>query len=76
MADYFGYDVTYVMNVTDVDDKIIRRARHQHLLRQYAGGGAELRRVVDDCTEALKVGRVYRGFCEKNVIFYYLLESA
>ena len=57
MTDYFGYDVTYVMNVTDVDDKIIRRARHQHLLKQYAEGAAELRQTVDDCTEALKVGR-------------------
>ncbi|KAJ1566147.1 hypothetical protein HK096_007290 [Nowakowskiella sp. JEL0078] len=32
MEDYFGYDVTYVMNITDVDDKIILAARQQHLL--------------------------------------------
>ena len=55
MTDYFGYDVTYVMNVTDVDDKIIRRARHQHLLQQYADGGAQLKQTLDDCSEALKV---------------------
>lgn len=26
MTDFFGYDVTMVMNITDVDDKIIMRA--------------------------------------------------
>lgn len=55
MTDYFGYDVTYVMNVTDVDDKIIRRARHQHLLKQYAESTAELKMMLDDCSEALKL---------------------
>jgi hypothetical protein len=30
--DYFAYDVKFVMNVTDIDDKIIQRARQQHLL--------------------------------------------
>ncbi|KAG8832947.1 hypothetical protein FRC17_000276 [Serendipita sp. 399] len=32
MEDYFGYDVHLVMNITDIDDKIILRARHQHLI--------------------------------------------
>ncbi len=22
LEDYFGYDITYVMNITDVDDKV------------------------------------------------------
>ena len=35
LEDYFGYTTTFVMNVTDVDDKIIRRARLNHLLQQY-----------------------------------------
>ena len=35
LRDYFGYAVRYVMNVTDIDDKIIARARRRHLLRQY-----------------------------------------
>lgn len=26
LGDYFGYDVDYVMNITDIDDKIINRA--------------------------------------------------
>ena len=36
LEDWFGYDVALVMNVTDVDDKIIRRAREGHLLAAYS----------------------------------------
>lgn len=36
LEDYFGYSCLYVMNVTDVDDKIILRARRNHLLASYA----------------------------------------
>ncbi|TFK83449.1 cysteinyl-tRNA synthetase [Polyporus arcularius HHB13444] len=32
MTDYFRYDVHFVMNITDIDDKIILRARHNHLI--------------------------------------------
>lgn len=35
LEDYFGYNILYVMNVTDVDDKIILRARRNHLLQAY-----------------------------------------
>jgi len=35
LTDYFGYDVRYVMNITDIDDKIILRARRNHLLAQH-----------------------------------------
>ncbi|GAA6031429.1 hypothetical protein JCM8097_005655 [Rhodosporidiobolus ruineniae] len=35
LRDYFGYDVNFVMNITDVDDKIIVRARQSHLLTTY-----------------------------------------
>jgi cysteinyl-tRNA synthetase len=35
LEDYFGYDCLFVMNVTDVDDKIITRARRNYLLQQY-----------------------------------------
>ena len=38
LEDWFGYDVTLVMNVTDVDDKIIARARRGHLLKGYRNG--------------------------------------
>ncbi|KAG6900716.1 hypothetical protein C0993_003742 [Termitomyces sp. T159_Od127] len=35
MTDYFGYDVHFVMNITDIDDKIIVRARQNHLLEKF-----------------------------------------
>lgn len=35
LEDYFDYHVFYVMNVTDVDDKIIKRARQNHLVDQF-----------------------------------------
>ncbi|TIC04968.1 hypothetical protein E3Q17_00144 [Wallemia mellicola] len=35
LRDYFSYDVKFVMNITDVDDKIILKARHSHLLEKY-----------------------------------------
>ncbi|KAH7103474.1 tRNA synthetases class I (C) catalytic domain-containing protein [Auriculariales sp. MPI-PUGE-AT-0066] len=35
MRDYFGFEVLFVQNVTDVDDKIIMRAREVHFFRQY-----------------------------------------
>ena len=33
---YFGFEVFYVMNITDVDDKIILRARQGHLVKQFS----------------------------------------
>lgn len=35
MRDYFGFDARFVMNITDVDDKIIIRGRQQYLFKQY-----------------------------------------
>ncbi|KAF9452772.1 cysteinyl-tRNA synthetase [Macrolepiota fuliginosa MF-IS2] len=35
MTDYFGYDVHFVMNITDIDDKIIMRARQNHLIDKF-----------------------------------------
>lgn len=35
LKDYFKYDVFYCMNITDIDDKIIKRARQNYLLDQY-----------------------------------------
>lgn len=36
MKDYFGYDVFFVQNVTDIDDKIIISARQSYLFNKYA----------------------------------------
>lgn len=35
LENYFGYDIEYVMNITDIDDKIIKRARSNHLRDKY-----------------------------------------
>ena len=32
LIDYFGFDVLYVMNITDIDDKIILRTHLNHLI--------------------------------------------
>eukprot|EP00899_Mesostigma_viride_P011633 jgi/Mesvir1/20470/Mv12360-RA.1 len=64
LEDYFGYEVFYVMNVTDVDDKIILRARRNYLLERYRqkqlaavkGGGSPadtLQQVRSDISSAL-----------------------
>jgi cysteinyl-tRNA synthetase len=35
LSDYFGFKVHFVMNITDVDDKIILRGRQRHLYDEY-----------------------------------------
>lgn len=53
MSNYFGYDILYVMNITDVDDKIIRRARQNHLYEKYAKEKRSLNDTVDDATAVI-----------------------
>ena len=55
IADYFKYDVFYVMNITDVDDKIIRRARRNYLLEQYAAKQVSMDSLQTDLREAIQV---------------------
>jgi len=45
LEDYFGYSCLFVMNVTDVDDKIILRARRNYLLQQYCNSGKSVEEV-------------------------------
>ena len=47
LEDWFGYDVLFVMNVTDVDDKIILRARRNHLLERYRQQAADPAQASD-----------------------------
>ncbi|KAH8153481.1 uncharacterized protein LAJ45_02294 [Morchella importuna] len=42
MRDYFGFEVRFVQNVTDVDDKIILRARQNHLLEEFTSSNPTL----------------------------------
>lgn len=34
LQDYFGYNIKFIQNVTDIDDKIIIAARHEHIFEQ------------------------------------------
>ncbi|KAL3319624.1 hypothetical protein Ciccas_001693 [Cichlidogyrus casuarinus] len=35
MQNYFNFNIYYVMNITDIDDKIIKRARQRYLFDQF-----------------------------------------
>jgi cysteinyl-tRNA synthetase len=43
----------YVMNITDIDDKIIKRARQNHLYEEYIAEGHSLRKNLDDAKSVL-----------------------
>jgi cysteinyl-tRNA synthetase len=74
MEDYFGYNITYVMNVTDVDDKIILRARRNHLLAEFLSDGATMEAVMKLCSDAIaavvpqQVRGLLRCCAPKNVL--------
>jgi cysteinyl-tRNA synthetase len=54
LSQYFNYDIFYVMNITDVDDKIIRRARQNHLYQKYLDEGRPMDKVLEDCNKVLQ----------------------
>lgn len=53
LRDYFGYDITYVMNITDIDDKIIKRARQNYLYENYAVQERDTEALRADVNEAV-----------------------
>jgi len=53
LKDYFHYDVEYVMNITDIDDKIIKRARQLHLFEEYVKTASDKKIVQKDILLAL-----------------------
>uniref|UniRef100_V5G3B3 Cysteine--tRNA ligase, cytoplasmic n=1 Tax=Anoplophora glabripennis TaxID=217634 RepID=V5G3B3_ANOGL len=54
LSDYFGYDVFYAMNITDIDDKIIKRARQNYLFEKYASEKHSLQEVITDAKQVLE----------------------
>uniref|UniRef100_A0A224YWL0 cysteine--tRNA ligase n=1 Tax=Rhipicephalus zambeziensis TaxID=60191 RepID=A0A224YWL0_9ACAR len=62
LTDYFGYNVFYVMNITDIDDKIIKRARQDHLFASYRSN-LEPSTLLSDVKEAVER---YRAKHEKE----------
>lgn len=67
MKDYFGFNVKFVMNITDIDDKIILRGRQQHLLSEMKAkhggeGNGSVPVSVKSTTEA-----AYKRYIAKNL---------
>lgn len=55
ISDYFGYNILYCMNITDIDDKIIKRAREQFLFKKYTDDNSiNSEKVSVDCQLALQ----------------------
>ncbi|KAI8447359.1 cysteinyl-tRNA synthetase [Phakopsora pachyrhizi] len=56
VRDYFGYEVKFVMNVTDIDDKIIERARQQFLLQKLRNKSQRLSSdLLEDVSESFQM---------------------
>ncbi|KAK7473215.1 cysteinyl-tRNA synthetase [Stygiomarasmius scandens] len=62
MSDYFGYDVHFVMNITDIDDKIIKRARQNHLIDTFR---SETKAVTQELTK--QVLTAWRTFIREDL---------
>ncbi|XP_063688548.1 cysteine--tRNA ligase, cytoplasmic-like isoform X1 [Bolinopsis microptera] len=56
MSDYFGFNILYVMNITDIDDKIIYRARTKFLLDRYRSemGARDKNEVLSEIKESVE----------------------
>ncbi|XP_078051220.1 cysteine--tRNA ligase, cytoplasmic [Augochlora pura] len=55
LSDYFGYDVLYVMNITDIDDKIIKRARQNYLYEEYIKENHTLDEILDNSKSVMQM---------------------
>ncbi|KAF1813851.1 cysteinyl-tRNA synthetase [Eremomyces bilateralis CBS 781.70] len=51
MKDFFKFDLKFVMNITDVDDKIILRGRQRHLLQEFKAKHPTLDQALLDATK-------------------------
>ncbi|CAD5114673.1 unnamed protein product [Dimorphilus gyrociliatus] len=54
MKSYFNYDVNYCMNITDIDDKIIKRGRQTYLLQAFQNENPSLEVVREYLNIGLK----------------------
>lgn len=62
MKDYFGFNVKFVMNITDIDDKIILRGRQQHLLASFRKEHPDVDETVRTTTKA-----AFEFYLKKNL---------
>ncbi|KAH3680122.1 hypothetical protein WICMUC_000523 [Wickerhamomyces mucosus] len=65
LQNYFNYDVNFVQNVTDIDDKIIIRARHNYLYQQFQKE-LEKEPLIPDSI-VTKVSSAWEAFITKNL---------
>lgn len=54
LQDYFGYPINYVMNITDIDDKIIKRARTKYLVKEYEKTLTSMEQLYEDVAAAME----------------------
>ncbi|XP_027387477.1 cysteine--tRNA ligase, cytoplasmic isoform X1 [Bos indicus x Bos taurus] len=54
LRDYFKFDVFYCMNITDIDDKIIKRARQNFLFERYRETQPQAAQLLEDLRAALQ----------------------
>lgn len=57
LADYFGYQIYFVMNITDIDDKIIRRARQNFLFDEYVKKNVSLEEFIENVNSSMGIFR-------------------
>ncbi|CAF4619350.1 unnamed protein product [Rotaria sp. Silwood2] len=55
LSDYFGYEVEYCMNITDIDDKIIEQAREHLIEDDMYIDWITFEKIVEHCQLTLKV---------------------
>lgn len=65
LQDYFHYDVTFVQNVTDIDDKIIIRARQNYLFDKFVDELTDSKEISKETVD--KVTKSWIEFVEKNL---------
>ncbi|QMW29019.1 hypothetical protein G4B84_004354 [Aspergillus flavus NRRL3357] len=62
LKDYFKFDVEFVMNITDVDDKIIVRGWQQHLFSEFLSSHPDVNADVLNTTQL-----AYYAYIKKNL---------
>lgn len=72
ISDYFGYNVTYAMNITDLDDKIIIRSHFNRLNRLYTEATAlsavSPSSISEEAAEALKKAKGHIDANQKSIV--------
>jgi cysteinyl-tRNA synthetase len=66
MKDYFGFRIKFVMNTTDIDDKIILQGRQQYLLARFKQEHAAENDSVSDSVLA-EARAAFRHYIGKNL---------